>query len=183
MSVRTLLASVIALGLAAQPAPPPPQGGPGPQGPRAPRIRAAAENLAFLAHHLKLTEAQRTQIKAIHTKHQEAIKAKQRAAMEAREALMKAAAKPDAAVADLRSLHQAAADRLFDVMLERRTVRQEARALLTPEQRAESDRMQALGEERRQFRMERMRKGMERRQGRGFGPGGGMEGPGGPFQD
>jgi Spy/CpxP family protein refolding chaperone len=182
MSIRTLLASFLALGLAAQPAPPP-QGARGAQGPRGFRDRAAGENLAFLAHHLKLSEAQRTQIKAIHTRHQEAIQAKQRSAMEAREALMKAAAKPDAAVADLRALHQAAADRQFEVMVERRAVRQEARALLTPEQRAESDRMQALGEERRQFRMHRMRGAMEGRQGRGFGPGGGIEGPEGPFED
>ena len=172
MTVRALFACCLAMGLAAQPAPPPPPGHPGAQGPRAQRVRANVERLAFLAHHLKLTEAQREQIKAIHTKHQEAIQAKQRSAMEARESLHKAASRSDAVVADLRTLHQAAA---------------EARAVLTPEQRAESDRLQALGEERRQFRMERMRKAMERGKGRGFGPGGGagirLEGPGEPFED
>lgn len=172
MSTRILLASLVALSLAAQQAPPPA----GPMG----RLARAGERLAFLAHHLKLSDAQRTQMKEIHQKHQGAIQPKQKAAMEAREALRKAAQDLSASPDQLRKFHQAVADRQFDLMMERRAVKLETRAILTPEQRAEADRMQALGEEHRQFRMERVRKAMERRQGRpGMGPGGRGAGPGG----
>lgn len=183
MSIRLLLSSFLALGLAAQPAPRPPQGGPGPLGPRAQKARAAAEHLEFLAYHLKLTDAQRAQIKAIHERHQGAVKVKQGEARAARETLRKAAARLEAGGAELKPMHQAAADRQFEVMMERRALRREVRAVFTPEQRAEADRLQALGEERRQFRMERGRKAAEGRPGRGFAPGAGMEAPEGPFQD
>ena len=177
MSTRILLASLMALSLAAQQAPPPgPPRGAGPMG----RPAQAGERLAFLAHHLKLSEAQKAQVKEIHQKHQGVIQPKQKAAMEARETFRKAAQDTAASPEQLRKLHQAVADRQFDLMMERRAVKLEVRAVLTPEQRAEADRMQALGEEHRQFRMERMRKAMERRQGRpGMGPGGRGAGPGG----
>lgn len=176
MSTRILLASLLSLALVGQPAPPPdgPRG-PVPMGPRA----RAAENAAFLAHHLKLSEAQRTQVKELHQRHRESIQGKQKSAGEAREALRKAAQDPATSADHLRRLHQAAADRQFEVMLERRAVRLESRALLTPEQRAEADRLQALGESRRQFRMERMRRAFQNRPGLGRGPMGPGRGPGG----
>ena len=178
MSTRILLASLVALSLAAQQAPPP-----RPAGPMG-RMAQAGERLAFLAHHLKLSEAQRTQIKEIHQKHQGAIQPKQKAAMEARESFRKATQDLSTSPDQLRKLHQAVADRQFDLMMERRSVKLETRAILTPDQRAEADRMQALGEEHRQFRAERMRKAMERRQGPpGMGPGGRGAGPGGLEMD
>lgn len=166
MSARILLASLLALSLAAQEA--------GPMPGRAMARRAkAGEQMAFMAHHLKLSEQQKAQMKEIHQKHREAIQTKQKAAMEAREALRKVAQDPAASTEQLRKLHQSAADRQFEVMLEHRTVKLEARALMTPEQRTEADRLRALGEERRQFRQEHMRKTMDRRPGgRGMGKGG-----------
>ncbi len=189
MLLRTLVTSVLALGLVAQTPPAGAPGAPGQGGPRGPMARAAGEAQAFMAHHLKLTEAQRGQMKAIRAKHQETVKAKQRAAMEARQALHKAAAKPDASAADLKALHQAASDRQFEALMAHRAIREESRAVLTPEQRAEADRMQALAEERRAFRQGRMGKGMKEMKGGPMGgPGGPMggrrgPGPGGPFQD
>ncbi|MBI4913057.1 MAG: Spy/CpxP family protein refolding chaperone [Acidobacteria bacterium] len=181
--IATFTLLLAALPAAAQPAPggPPPMGGPGL------RAAQARENLEFLAHHLKLSEAQRTQIKDIHARHRESLQAKRKAAQEARQALHKAAMDPAAPLETLRRLHQSAADRQFEVLAEQRAVRLEARGVFTPEQRAEADRLQALGEERRQFRMERLRGAMERRMGRGMGPGmgpgRGPGGPGGPFAD
>lgn len=174
MSIRILLASLLAMTLAAQQPPPP--------GPGAGRMARAGERMAFLAHHLKLSEAQRAQFKEIHQKHRDTLQAKQKAAGEARESFRKAAQDPAGNVDQLRRLHQTVADRQFEVMLEHRAVKLETRSLLTPEQRAEADRMQALGEEHRQFRMERMRKAMHNRQGRpGMGPAG--RGPGGAGMD
>jgi Spy/CpxP family protein refolding chaperone len=148
------------------------------------RMARAGERAAFMAHHLKLTESQRAQFKEIHQKHRDTLQAKQKAAGEAREAFRKAAQDPAGSVDQLRRLHQAAADRQFEVMMEHRAVKLETRSLLTPEQRAEADRMQALGEEHRQFRMERMRKAMQHRPGRpGMGPGVPGRGPGGPGMD
>jgi Spy/CpxP family protein refolding chaperone len=178
MSVRILLASLLALSLAAQE--------PGPAGPRGPMPgpgmagRAkAAENMAFMAKHLNLSDQQKTQMKEIHQKHREGIQTRQKAAMEAREALRKSAQDPAASTDTLRKLHQAAADRQFDLMLERRSVKLETRALMTPEQRAEADRLRSFAEERRQFRMEHMRKTLQRRP-EGRGPGGRGPGGGGP---
>jgi Spy/CpxP family protein refolding chaperone len=184
MSARILAASLLALSLAAQPALPQGPQGPRPGGPMAggpmaggpmARLAQAGEQAAFMAHHLKLSDPQKAQIKDIHQKHRDAIKSNQKVAMEAREAFRKAAQDPSTSPDQLRKLHQIVADRQFDQLLERRAMRLDTRAVLTPEQRTEADRLQALGEERRQFRMERMRKALERGLGR---PGMGQGGPG-----
>lgn len=171
MSIRILLASCAALSLLAQP-------GPGPDGgrPMAGRAEArfarAGEQMAFMAHHLKLSEVQKSRMKELQQKNRPEIQAKQKAARESHAAFRSALQNPDSQTEQLRKLHQAAADRQFEVALAQRAAKLEVRALLTPEQRAEADRMQALGEERRQFRAERMKKAMETRQGRrGMGPG------------
>lgn len=169
MSVRILLASCAALALLAQP-------GPGAGRPMAGkaegRMARRGEQMAFLAHHLKLTEAQKARTQEIQQKNRPEIQAKQKLARETRAAFQGALQHPDSPADQLRKLHQAAADRQFEVALAQRAVRLEVRAVLTPEQRAEADRLQALGEERRKFRAERMKKAMEDRQGRrGMGPG------------
>lgn len=170
MSIRILLASVAALSLLAQPGPGRPRGG---------RTAARAqEQMAFMAHHLKLSEAQRSRMREIQQKHRPEIQARQKEAQESREALQSALHNLDSQPDQLRKLHQAASDRRFEVLLAQRSSRLEARALLTPEQRAEADRMQALGEERRKFRAARMKKSFEGRPGRrGAGPAG-LQGPG-----
>ena len=194
MSVRMLFASLLAVGLVAQaPPPPPPQGGPGAKAPMAPMApmgrmamrgqggmgpgmgagHRAAMGAEFLARHLKLSEAQIARIKEIRTKGHEAAQAKQ----EARKAVQLAAAKPDATASQLKGLFQAAADKRFEVMAERLATRQAVRGVLTPEQRTEADRLQALAQERRQFMQEKMQQHMKQG-GQGMGRGM-MGGPGG----
>jgi Spy/CpxP family protein refolding chaperone len=180
MSVRILFASLLALSLTAQQAPVQgPQGRQG-RGPIAGGMARAGERAAFMAHHLKLSADQKAQIKDIHQKQQATQKANQKAAMEAREAFRTAAQDPLSTPDQLRKLHQVAADRQFEQVMAQRTVRLQTRAVLTPEQRAEADRMQTLGESHRQFRQQRLGKMMERRQGRAGGPG---MGPGGLEMD
>lgn len=169
MSIRVLLASCAALSLLAQP-------GPGVGRPMAPRAEArmarAGEQMAFMAHHLKLSEAQKARMQELQKKNRPEIQAKHKLVQESRAAFQAALHNPDTSTDQLRKLHQAAADRQFEVALAQRSAKLEVRAVLTPEQRTEADRMQALGEERRQFRAERMKKTMETRQGRrGLGPG------------
>lgn len=171
MTIRMLLASFAALSLLAQPGPGPDGGRPMPGRAQA-RMARAGEQMAFMAHHLKLSETQKARMKEAQQKNRPEIQARQKAARESHEAFRAALQNPDSQTDQLRKLHQAAADRQLEVALAQRSAKLEVRALLTPEQRVESDRMQALGEERRRFRADRMKKAMETRQGpRGMGPG------------
>jgi len=108
---------------------------------------------------LKLTEAQKKAIEAIRAKHAEGLKAKFEGAASAEKALHEAMEKSDSTTDQLRSLHKAAADAQFEVLLAHRALRQEIRAQLTPEQREQAARLEG-------FRMGRMD-----RRGHGAGPG------------
>ena len=105
---------------------------------------------------MNLSEAQKTQFKALHERHQKTLENKQEAAHTAGQALHEAMGK-DADVKSLRALHDKASAAQFDLLLEHRALRQEILPLLTPEQKA---------------KFEKMPMGM-------MGPGMGM-GPGGP---
>jgi protein CpxP len=85
---------------------------------------------------LNLTEAQRTQMKALHDKHQPAIQAKAGAAQTARKALHEAMADAVTDAGTLKALHEKASAAQFDLMLEHRALRLEILPLLTPEQKA-----------------------------------------------
>jgi len=112
---------------------------------------------------LNLSEAQQTQVKAIHDSHQAAFKAKGETAQAAHKALFDAMANVSTDAVTLKTLHDKASAAQFDLMLEHRATRQEILPLLTPEQKAKFGK----------FPM-----GMGPRGGRGKGPGFGPGHPG-----
>lgn len=109
------------------------------------------------AARLGLSDAQKASWKAIFDKHQASLAQKRQAAGAARQAFQEAYGRPGTDPDTLRQLHRAQADLAFEARLERRALRQELRAVLTPEQR-----------ERAAFWEGRME---ARRWGRGGGPG------------
>ena len=116
---------------------------------------------------LNLTEAQKTQLKAIHERHQAAFKAKGEAADAARKAMQDALANAATDANTLKALHETASAAQFDLMLEHRAVRQEILPLLSADQ---------------QVQFEKRSMGMGRHGGRGRGPGMGPR-PGGMGPD
>lgn len=86
---------------------------------------------------LNLTEAQQTQMKAIHDKHQATIQAKRDAADAAQKAMHTAMADANSDTKTLKALHDTASAAQFDLMLEHRAIHQEILPLLTAEQKAQ----------------------------------------------
>jgi len=135
----TALALTLGLGLQAAP--------PAEEHTERPRME---EMQARIAARLHLTEAQKASIQETRTKHHESLSAKRKAAMAAHEAFTQAMRKPESKPEDLKTLHQTATALSFDLQLEHRALRQELRALLTPEQREQSARMEGRFEGRRE---------------------------------
>jgi len=167
MNVKQVLGGIglaVALGVLAAPARG--QGAPAPgtppPAPGAMMDGGRAQRLDRMARRLKLTDAQKASCQAIFARHQDSFKAGKQALREAGKAYREALDKPDAKVDDLRSLNRALADRRFDLRMEGRALRQELRAVLTPDQREQAARMEG--------RMEGMRMA---RGGRGRFCGGG----------
>lgn len=96
-----------------------------------------------MAKQLELTEDQKAQIQTIQTRHGAAIKAKAKSQVPAQKAFREAAQNPDTPPAQLKALYLAKSDLAFELMLERRTKQHEIRAILTPNQRMELDKLQA----------------------------------------
>lgn len=152
-----------------------------------------------MAEFLKLTDAQKASIKALHEKQQAGAKARHEAVQAATKAFREAAQDPKISTDQLRRLHQAAADARFEALASRRAMMLEVRNLLTPEQREKAAVLRGMGLERRHEH--RMMMSGERGQGPRFGqgmgpgrgPGGGMgrrgqgfgggQGPGGGFDE
>ncbi len=135
--VRILIQSALVLGVSlapalAQPTPPP-----------APGAAPEAAKAEGVVRRLKLTEAQRASLQAVRQRHAEALRGGRQALRQARHAFREALRNPDTPVEQLRPLHQALAQRQFELIAERRTMRGEMRALLTPEQREEAARLRA----------------------------------------
>jgi protein CpxP len=86
---------------------------------------------------LNLTEAQQTQVKAIHERHQAAFKAKGEAAGAAHKALREAMANLATDTKTLQALHEKASVAQFDLLLEHRAAQQEILPILTAEQKAQ----------------------------------------------
>jgi Spy/CpxP family protein refolding chaperone len=99
-----------------------------------------------MAEKLKLTDAQKTSLTAITDKHQASLAAKGKAAKDARKAFFEAMQKPETAPETLKGLNRAKADAGMEAMLEHRALRQEIRAVLTPDQREEMARMEGRRE-------------------------------------
>jgi Spy/CpxP family protein refolding chaperone len=157
----TLLALALALPVMAQtPTAPAP--------PAAPQEGRFFDRMQRMADKLQLTEAQRASCKAIIMKHRDSLKAKGKAAREARRAFFEAKQKPETTPDVLRSLNRTMADTRIEATIEGRTMRQELRAELTPDQR-----------EKAAFMMGRQA-GMRRGHG-DWGGMGMMDGPGRPM--
>lgn len=92
---------------------------------------------------LDLTDAQKASMKAIAERHHAAMKPKFEAAAEARKALHSAMQDPAASPERLKALHDKASQAQFELALDRRAMRQESLALLTPEQKAKAEKLRA----------------------------------------
>ena len=118
-----------------------------------------------MAARLKLSDAQKASLKEITAKHQPALAARSKAVREARQAFHEALRNPETGAEALKPLYRTLSDLQLEQMLEARALRLEIRAVLTPEQREQSARMEG--------RMEGLRLGQG---GRGL-RGRGMKGP------
>lgn len=95
-----------------------------------------------MAAQLQLNEAQKASLKTITAKHKDSMASKGKAVMAAQKAFFEAVQKPESSPETLRGLHRTLSDLSFERMLERRAMRQEMRALLTPDQREKLARME-----------------------------------------
>lgn len=101
-----------------------------------------------IAQALNLSDAQRTSIRSIREKHRPELLLKREAARQAQAALRTALREAATPEAQLRALHDQASAARFEMMLARRTVRQEVRAVLTPEQREKAAELRGMARER-----------------------------------
>ena len=139
-----LLAASLPL-LAQAPPPPPPMGG------------------HHLAEALGLSPEQQTKMKSIHEKHATAMKADHEAVRAQAQAFRAAMQDPKADPAQLRQAFDQMNAARFQMLLEGRAMRQEMRAVLTPDQQAKADAMKAEFRQRRHDRMERRIQEMQKR--------------------
>ena len=126
----TLILALAALSLSAEPAPGPP--------PRSERTAQA----------LHLTEAQKAAIQGIRTKHRAELVLHRDAVHQTRTALRTALREAGTPEVQLRALHDKSATARFELMLVRRSVRQEVQAVLTPEQRAQAVALRSVAQAR-----------------------------------
>lgn len=139
---------------------------PKPAAPPAPEAQLQ-RRLDRMAEFLKLTDAQKASIKALHEKHEAGAPARRDAVQAAAKAFREAAQDPKVTTEQLRRLHQAAADARFEAMADRRAMQLEIRSLLTPDQREKAALLRGMGMGRQREHRMMMRGG----RGPGFGPG------------
>jgi len=108
------------------------------------RARDAARSEA-VARRLKLSDAQRNAIQALRSRYSEKLKLGRRDFLEARGAFRLVVRDPQAKIEELRSLHQTMAERRFEMLRIRRTMKEEMRTLLSPEPREEAARDSKAG--------------------------------------
>jgi periplasmic protein CpxP/Spy len=141
----TLVLLLAALPLAAQTAPvPAPMAAPGPRAGR-------------MARALNLTDVQKTSIRAVREKHRSDLALHRDAARQAGAALRVALQNPSTPEVQLRTLYDKAAVARFEMLLARRSVHLEVRALLTPDQIAKAAEMRGLARAKRRERMHHLR--------------------------
>ncbi len=126
------LAALLAAPLAAQGQPR--RGGPGME-------RRPMAGPLMMMRGLHLTEAQKADMKALATKHREAMKPKQEVAKTAQKALQEAMLNPATTTEQLKALHDKAGQAQFELALDRRAMMQASLALLTPEQKAKAEQL------------------------------------------
>jgi Spy/CpxP family protein refolding chaperone len=132
MHSLTMLGLALALPAMAQtPATPAPQAQ-APMQPMQQQGRSWDKMMGRMAEKLNLTDAQKASCKDIVAKHKDSLKAKGQAA---RGAFFEAVQKPETTPDTLKALNRTAADTRIEALLEGRAMRQELRAVLTPDQR------------------------------------------------
>ncbi|MFN8010222.1 MAG: Spy/CpxP family protein refolding chaperone [Holophagaceae bacterium] len=146
-----------------------------------------------MAEFLKLTDAQKASIKALHERQQAGAKARHETVQAAAKAFREAVQDPKISTDQLRRLHQAVADARFEALASRRAMMLDVRNLLTPEQREKAAVLRGMGMERRREHRMMMRGERGPGAGPGMGPGrgpgrrgqgfGGGQGPGGGFDE
>ena len=121
----------------------------------APQTRAATV--------LGLTPEQQAQRKAIFEKYRDGARASHEAARAQTQAFRTAMEDPKASEAQLRQAFDQMNAQRFQAMIQHRAMRQEMRAVLTPDQQAKADTLKAQFRERRHARMERRIQWMQKR--------------------
>lgn len=119
---------------------------------------------AHLAQALDLSLEQQTKMSAIREKHSVAMKADREASRARFEAFHAVLENPKASDAQLRQAFDQLNANRFQSLLDRRAMRLEMRAVLTPEQQAKADAMKAAFKERMKARMEERRAAWAERQ-------------------
>lgn len=116
-----------------------------------------------LAEALGLSPEQQAKLEAIRAQHAAALKADREAVQAQGRQLHGAMQDPAASEAQLRQAFDKMNEARFKALLDRRALRQEMRAVLTPDQQAKADALKAEFRERRRARMERRVQLMQRR--------------------
>lgn len=128
-----------------------------------PPPRPAAPAGQHMAEVLGLSPDQQAELKAIREKHQAALKADHDATRAQAEAFHRAMQDPKASEAQLRQAFDQMNAQRFRALLDRRALRQEMRAVLTPDQQAKAEAMRAAFHDRMKARMaERRQRWMDR---------------------
>jgi len=113
-----------------------------------------------MARALNLTEAQQTSIQTLREKHRPDLLARRDAVRQAQTAFQTALQDPATPETQLRALHDKVSTARFDLLLASRALRQEVRAVLTPEQQARAADLRASTQARRRERMHHLRLAM-----------------------
>ena len=120
----------------------------------------AGMRAGLMARKLNLSDDQKATMKAIGQKHRDEMKAKHQAQREARKTFQAVMADPNAKAADIQAAHQVLSQRSLEVALAGHALRTEMRAVLTPEQQVQADKLREEGKARHQRRMMHLRKGL-----------------------
>lgn len=137
MSIRSMILACATLGLVAT-APLAAQPMPGCNGPFGPAEGRMGKRMVET---LKLTDEQRSKVETIRAKHAVDLTTKRQALRDAQKAFHQACLDPKSSSDQLKQLHKPVAERQFELMLAHRAMRLEQRAILTPEQQAEADKL------------------------------------------
>lgn len=155
MNFKLLIPFGLAAGLMAQAPPPgPPQ--------ELPHLMAgrAGMRAGFMAKQLNLSDDQKAAMKAIGQKHKDKMKANHQAQRDARKAFQAVMADPNAKAADIQAAHQVLSQSSLDMALAGHAMRAEMRAVLTPEQQAQADKLREEFKAKHEKRTMHLRKGL-----------------------
>jgi Spy/CpxP family protein refolding chaperone len=128
---------------------------------------------------LNLTDAQKASLKALHERYRPTFETDRASVFQAQKALRAAMMNSATSDADLKALYDKASAARFAMLEQRRALLQESQAILTPDQKAQWEKMRAERQERMKCHRPGMRPGRGPGMGSGMGPGPGPDsGPG-----